>query len=106
MHMITGKWKITAKTPLGEMNLVADFAANEDATAFTGSVFDENSNKIYEVMYGVVNDHHISYDMVIKFGLVPFNFHLEGDYTDDGKCSGEGKALKMEGTYEGYKLAE
>jgi len=44
--------------------------------------------------------------MVIKFGLVPFNFHLEGDFTDDGKCTGEGKALKMEGTYEGYKLAE
>ena len=106
MHMLTGKWKITAKTPLGEMNLVADFAANEDATAFTGSVFDENNNKTYEVMNGVLNDHHISYNMVIKFGLVPFNFHLEGDYTDDGKCSGEGKALKMEGTYEGYKLAE
>lgn len=104
MHMLTGKWKITAKTPLGEMDLVADFTASEDEKTFTGNVFDEKNNKTYEVQNGVLNDHHISYDMIIKFGLVPFNFHLEGDYSDDGTCRGEGKALKMEGTYEGYKL--
>ena len=45
MHMLTGKWKITAHTPLGEMDLVADFAASEDAATFTGSVFDEKNNK-------------------------------------------------------------
>ena len=45
MHMLTGKWKIVAKTPLGEMDLVADFAASEDATTFTGSVFDEKQKK-------------------------------------------------------------
>lgn len=106
MHMLTGKWKIVATTALGTMDLVADFKASEDATTFTGSVFDEKNNKTYEVMNGVLNDYHISYDMVIKFGLIPFNFHLEGEYTDDGKCHGEGKAMKMEGTYEGYKLAE
>ena len=106
MHMLTGKWKIVATTALGTMDLVADFKASEDATTFTGSVFDEKNNKTYEVMNGVLNDHHISYDMVIKFGLFPFNFHLEGEYTDGGKCHGEGKAMKMEGTYEGYKLAE
>ena len=38
MHMLTGKWKITAHTPLGEMDLVADFAASEDAATFTGSL--------------------------------------------------------------------
>ena len=45
MHMLTGKWKIVATTALGTMDLVADFKASEDATTFTGSVFDEKNNK-------------------------------------------------------------
>lgn len=104
MHMLTGKWKITAHTPLGEMDLVADFAASEDEQTFTGSVFDEKNEKTYEVQNGVLSGNHISYDMMIKFGIIPFNFHLEGEYFEDGTCRGEGKALKMEGTYEGYKI--
>lgn len=105
MHPLTGKWKITAHSPLGDMHLVADFTANEDGT-FTGSVFDEAHNKTYGVSNGVITDHHISYDMLIKFGLIPFQFHLEGDFTDEGTCTGVAKAMKMEGTYEGYKIVE
>ena len=44
MHMLTGKWKIVAKTPLGEMDLVADFKASDDATTFTGSL------NVYDVL--------------------------------------------------------
>lgn len=105
MHMLTGKWSITATTPLGKMNLIADFTAAEDGKTFTGTVQDQGNGKIYEVQNGTMNDHQIAYDMAIRFGLVPFNFHLEGEYSDDGTCHGEGKALKMEGTYEGYKLS-
>ena len=50
MHMLTGKWKIVAKTPLGEMDLVADFAASEDAATFTGSVFWQLCTGRYESM--------------------------------------------------------
>ena len=106
MHMLTGKWKITAHTPLGEMTLIADFVADEATSTFTGRVYDEGNKKYYEVSNGTLNGNHISYDMIIKFGLVPFNFHLEGEYFEDGTCRGEGKAMKMEGSYEGYKITE
>jgi len=43
--------------------------------------------------------------MTIRFGLVPFSFHLEGAYFEDGTCKGVGKAMKMEVAYEGYKIA-
>lgn len=104
MHMLTGKWNITARTALGDMHLIADFLASDDEKTFTGQVTDQGNGRQYEVQNGVIEDHHIAYDMAIKFGIVPFNFHLEGVYTDDGTCHGEGKALKMEGTYEGYKM--
>ena len=106
MHPLTGKWKITARTPMGEMQLIADFKADEARPAFTGSVFDERTKKTYGVSNGVLNGNHISYDMLIKFGLIPFNFHLEGEFFEDGSCKGVGKALKMEGSYEGYKLED
>jgi len=105
MHQLTGKWRIKASTPMGTMALIADFAANETGTTFTGSVADEGNGKIYEVSNGVIDGTHIAYDMTIRFGLIPFNFHLEGAYFDDGTCKGVGKAMKMEVTYEGHKLA-
>lgn len=106
MNFLTGKWQITAHSPLGDMKLLADFTVNEEDSTFTGSVFDQGNNKTYQVSNGVVNDHHISYDMNIKFGIIPFSFHLEGDFKDDGTCTGEAKAMKMTGTYEGYKVIE
>jgi len=106
MSFLTGKWNITAHSPLGDMHLVADFVVDEATSTFTGTVFDEGFKKTYNVSNGVVADHHISYDMIIKFGIIPFNFHLEGDFKDDGTCTGEAKAAKMTGTYEGYKVVE
>lgn len=104
MHPLTGKWKITAHSPLGDMPLLADFTADESTGTFTGSVYDEGNKKTYGVSNGVVTDHHIAYDMLIKFGIIPFSFHLEGDFFDDGTCNGVAKAMKMQGTYEGYKI--
>ncbi|HOZ72543.1 MAG TPA: hypothetical protein PK179_08520 [Spirochaetales bacterium] len=104
MHQLTGKWKIKASTPMGTMALIADFAANEPGTAFTGSVADEGNGKIYEVSNGVIDGNKIAYDMTIRFGLIPFNFHLEGTFAEDGTCKGVGKAMKMEASYEGRKL--
>ncbi len=106
MNFLTGKWKIVAHSPLGDMALTADFVVDESTSTFTGSVYDEGNKKTYGVSNGVINDHHISYDMLIKFGLIPFSFHLEGDFKDDGTCTGEAKAMKMTGTYEGYKVVE
>lgn len=104
MHPLTGKWKIRATTPMGTMALIADFTATEPGTAFTGSVLDEGNGKTYEVANGVIDGTSIAYDMTIRFGLIPFNFHLEGAYFDDGTCKGVGKAMRMEVTYEGHKL--
>lgn len=104
MSFLTGKWQIVAHSPLGDMHLVADFTVDEATSTFTGTVDDLDRKKTYGVSNGVVNDHHISYDMAIKFGLIPFNFHLEGDFKDDGTCTGEAKAAKMTGTYEGTKI--
>lgn len=101
---LTGKWKITAKTPLGAMNLIADFVADEAAGTFTGTATNEADGKVYEVANGKLDGNRIDYDMIIRFGIIPFNFHLNGEFFEDGTCTGVGKAAKMQGTYEGYKL--
>ena len=101
---LTGKWKITAKTPLGSLDLVADFVADEANGTFTGTATNQANGGVYEVANGQLDGNAIDYDMVIHFGIIPFNFHLNGHFYEDGTCDGVGSAAKMKGTYEGYKL--
>ena len=101
---LTGKWKISAKIPLGKMELVADFVADEEAGTFTGTATNQADGAVYQVANGKLDGNNIDYDMVIRFGIIPFNFHLNGQFFEDGTCTGVGQAAKMKGTYEGYKL--
>ena len=101
---LTGKWKITAKIPLGKMNLTADFVADEAAGTFTGTATNDADGAVYQVANGKLDGNHIDYDMVIRFGIIPFNFPLSGEFFEDGTCKGVGRAAKMQGSYEGYKL--
>ena len=101
---LTGKWKITANTPLGSLDLVADFVADEANGTFTGTATNQANGGVYEVADGKLDGNTIDYDMVIHFGIIPFNFHLNGHFYEDGTCDGVGSAAKMKGTYEGYKL--
>lgn len=101
---LTGKWKITATTPLASMNLIADFVADEAAGTFTGTATNEANGAVYEVVNGKLDGNAIDYDMIIRFGIIPFNFHLNGHFYEDGTCDGVGKAAKMQGSYKGYKL--
>ncbi|GEM_PF-821974 len=106
-HPLNGKWKITAKSPLGDMNMEATMNVNDDCSTFSGSVYDLGSKKTYPLEDGVVKGNSITYTIVMKFGLIPMKFHLEGTFNqDDWTCEGIAKAMKMECSYSGHKVVD
>ena len=104
-HPLEGKWLIVAKSPLGDMKMEADMIVNSDDNTFTGSVYDTDSKKTYSLENGVVDGNKITYTIVMKWGLIPVKFFLEGTYNqDDWTCEGIARAMKMECSYYGNKI--
>jgi len=104
-HPLNGKWEILAKTPLGDMAMVATMNVNEDGATFQGSAEYKGQNLILE--NGKVSGNAISYELVMKLGIIPMRFALNGTFNEaDWTCEGVAKALKMECTYTGKKVLD
>ncbi len=105
MHPLHGTWKIVADCPLGKLPSIDELKVDGDT--FTGVMHDEKSGKDYDLVNGVINGNHVTFDASMKFGFVKMDFKLEGDISEDGKtCKGTAKAMKMSGTFEGEKISD
>lgn len=105
-HPLQGKWEIVAVTPFGNLPMVATMEVAEDGATFSGSVFDQKTQKDYPLEQGKINGNAISYVVSYKLGIIPMMFYLEGTFNEaDGTCQGIAKAMKMECPYSGKKIA-
>lgn len=107
MHPMNGKWKILAKTPIGDMPSIDEITVSEDQLTFEGVMHDERSGKDYPITDGKINGMDVTFKASMKIGLIHMDFDLVGHINDDQKtCQGTAKAMMFKGTFEGTKIEE
>ena len=105
MHPINGTWKIMAHCPLGDLPSIDELKV--EGEGFSGVMHDEKTGKDFDIINGRWEGNHVFFEATMKFGFISMAFKLEGFISEDGKsCTGIAKAAKMEGTFEGVKIAD